>query len=734
MTIRYKLSLSIGIPLLLTYFGMLGWDYHRQRQLAMEQMRKSVLERGERIAAQLDARLNAVMHAAEATARLLGERSNLGEVPQRIVLTEQLRRMPWARSMTVVWESQDGRPADAALTVHRRGPQRRGDEATASAVGAWYAQVKASRAETWADLEPSSGVPAATGGDAFAEFTCTYAVPILSDGVFRGALAVAIPPSELRQLRGGFGGPAGGPNNFGRLGRDGPEGPPGIQGPVGGVGRFADRLRGPTTSDMTAATSRPTRDAFERGPEPRDLPPPDAVPAEPTVATVSNVVDARPEDFAIFDANGHIITAPDDRTQRATTRVTLFELADRLKQAGLSEAARAALAGKSEVVHVRGLREVIPSAAEDSQHWVAFAAVSSTGWAIVTAIPQSTMMDPMLAQIWQRAAFLFAGSGVLMVVVFLVSIRISRPIERLVGAVDRLAAGELDVVVPGARTHDEVGRLGAAFNHMTGELRGHVAALTEQAAAREKAEGELRVARQIQTDMLPRTFPPFPDRREFELHALNRPARGVAGDFYDFFFTPDGWLTLVVADVSGKGIPAALLMAVTRTVVRNLAQAGLPLDQIAERANAALLADTSASMFVTMVLCQYDPLTGRLRYVNAGHPPAIRIARVSGARRCCEVASPLLGVAGVAELGPFEQGEETLAPGESILLYTDGLIEARSPAGRLLGEAGVLSFLTARGGRSPRALCDELANHVDVFEQGQHHDDLTLLVLRRAAD
>jgi sigma-B regulation protein RsbU (phosphoserine phosphatase) len=341
-------------------------------------------------------------------------------------------------------------------------------------------------------------------------------------------------------------------------------------------------------------------------------------------------------------------------------------------------------------------------------------------------------MNPILSRIGQRAIFLAVGSLILLMVVLLVSIRISRPIEHLAGAVDRLAAGDMDAQVTGIHSRDELGRLADGFNHMTRQLKAHVAALTEQTAAREKVESELRIARQIQTDMLPKTFPPFPDRPEFELHAINLPARRVAGDFYDFFFTPGGLLTLVIADVSGKGVPAALLMAVTRTIVRNLALEGLSPQEIAQRTNTMLIADTSGDMFVTMLLCQYDPATGKMTYVNCGHPPPLRFAPSTVAKRCCDVFSPILGVDDTGEMGPFEQGEETLSPGESIFLYTDGVPDARSRDGAAFGEAGLVAAVRGIADQHPEPLCRSIAAKLDEFQAGQRQDDITLVVLQRS--
>jgi sigma-B regulation protein RsbU (phosphoserine phosphatase) len=469
----------------------------------------------------------------------------------------------------------------------------------------------------------------------------------------------------------------------------------------------------------------PPRDPPEhREPAPATDPAPDVRPRIPAA-----------EGTAILDGEGRPIFTGMPRPPAGNpSPPTVFELAEKYDKRELADAARQALAGKSGVLRVSGLNAVIPGLETAKYHWIAFAPIPSAGWILTSAISESSVMDPILDRLMMRASFLAAGMVILLAVVLLVSIRISRPIERLAGAVDRLAEGDLDARVGEGRGDDELARLARGFDHMTGQLKAHVAALTEQTAAREKVESELRIARQIQTDLLPRTFPPFPDRKEFDLHALNVPAATVAGDFYDFFFTTPDKLTLVIADVSGHGVPAALLMAVTRTIIRNLAHAGLAPAEIVERANAMLLADTSDTMFVTLFLAQYEPASGRVIYVNAGHPPPLRVAASGDVQRFGDVSSPLLAVGPPDEIGAFRQGEAQLAPGESLVLYTDGVTEAkRGGDGELLREAGLCDLLLRHAGASPDQLCRALAADVDTYQSGRRADDLTLLVLRRSA-
>jgi sigma-B regulation protein RsbU (phosphoserine phosphatase) len=704
-TIRWKLILSISIPLLVTYLGMLGWDYYRQRSAATEVMQREVLERAESTATNLDARLSGIMQWAESTATLIESRSTLTDVQQlRGVLQARLRQNPWAYSTAILMEPPGGRGMPHGFALRRGGGGPGGGRLIEIGAAArqteMYARAKSERKPFWA------GPFEDPNGDG--RRVCAYVVPITIDDQFRGIAAASIAVDELRQLRGG--GPA-------RRER--------------GAGDARGRFRGerPASQPTTA--------------ELRDSPPPSPSTAPPAQGTSASSTKDEEDDpiaalptaaakqlaeFGIFDADGRPVITPGDRSP---IQSTIFETAESVGHPEVADAARQALAGRSQVVRVEGMHLVLPNVPPDAAHWIAFAPIPATGWALVTVIPESTVMSAILSRIGQRAIFLAVGSVILLMVVLLVSIRISRPIEHLAGAVDRLAAGDMDAQVTGIRSRDELGRLADGFNHMTRQLKAHVAALTEQTAAREKVESELRIARQIQTDMLPRTFPPFPDRPEFELHAINLPARRVAGDFYDFFFTPSGLLTLVIADVSGKGVPAALLMAVTRTIVRNLAMEGLPPREIAQRTNTMLIADTSGDMFVTMLLCQYDPATGRMTYVNCGHPPPLRFASGAVPARCCNVFSPILGVDDTGEMGPFAQGEETLSPGESLFCYTDGVPDARSRDGSTLGDAGLRDAVRSIAGQHPEALCRAIAAKLDEFQGGQRQDDITLVVLRR---
>jgi sigma-B regulation protein RsbU (phosphoserine phosphatase) len=242
-------------------------------------------------------------------------------------------------------------------------------------------------------------------------------------------------------------------------------------------------------------------------------------------------------------------------------------------------------------------------------------------------------------------------------------------------------------------------------------------------------ESEVRIARHIQESLLPRTFPPFPDHPELSLFASNIPAKEVAGDFYDFFFIDEERLVLTIADVSGKGIPAALFMAVCRTLLKDVC---LEVDDPAialARVNRALCQDNDACMFVTLYLAYYEVATGRLTFANAGHEEALLLDPSGSAKPFGRMGDIALGV--VCDQS-YRRGEVRLARGETLFLYTDGVHEAFSPAAEPYGRKRLGRLLSKAHHLPVEELAGAVLTDLATFQQDRQHDDITLLVLRRA--
>jgi sigma-B regulation protein RsbU (phosphoserine phosphatase) len=420
--------------------------------------------------------------------------------------------------------------------------------------------------------------------------------------------------------------------------------------------------------------------------------------------------------FIVTARNGDVIAARSNRIHRGQNVVAMAEALRREDLRGLVVRFQT---GETGALMAPALEGSIPMA-------YFFAPVHSTGWSFVGAMPQEVLVGHLLAEAGKRSLGVLMLTLGMLALVMLVAWRLTSPIRDLAQRVTQLGEGRLDVPPLTVRGTDELADLGRSFNAMTGRLKEHVEALRVETRAREAVESELRVAREIQVSLLPTEFPGS-DR--FEIFALNAPARHVAGDFFDVFSAPGGELTLVVADVSGKGVPAAMFMAVTRTLLRDLAGEGLPLSEILSQANRRLLNDNRNSMFVTLFLGRFDPASGRLRYANAGHPPPLLIR--AGACVAERFGEPTGTVLGALADQSFEEREGRLGSGDLLVVYTDGVPEARAPGREFYGEERMVSMLTDGPEPDVRGLCERLAADVSRFQEGVLADDVTLLALRR---
>ena len=256
----------------------------------------------------------------------------------------------------------------------------------------------------------------------------------------------------------------------------------------------------------------------------------------------------------------------------------------------------------------------------------------------------------------------------------------------------------------------------------TEQLKSAMAREQEVAQERERIEQELRVARMIQHTLLPKALPE-PERYKIAVHY--QPAREVGGDFYDLLQLPDGRLGLIVGDVSGKGVPAAIVMAITRTMLRSAYHLGSP-GEILKKVNDDLFPDIPPNVFVTCLAALLDSKTGRLQYANAGHdPPFVRHAGGVGKLRA--TGMPLGLMAGMT----YEQKEITLQPEENVLLYSDGLAEAHSQHHEMFGFPRIEKFVGAHA--EGAKLIDSLLAELERFtgQDWEQEDDITLLTIQR---
>lgn len=256
--------------------------------------------------------------------------------------------------------------------------------------------------------------------------------------------------------------------------------------------------------------------------------------------------------------------------------------------------------------------------------------------------------------------------------------------------------------------------------------------LEKQAAdssARQRIETELNVATRIQADMLPRIFPAFPERREFDIYASMAPAKEVGGDFYDFFLVDNDHLAMVIADVSGKGVPAALFMVITKTLLKNAVQTGASPKEALEKVNNQLCENNESEMFVTVWLGIYEISTGKLTAANAGHEyPAIR--RSGGQFELWKDRHGFV-LAGI-ENARYQEYELEIGVGDTLFVYTDGVAEATDASNTLYGTGRMMAALNQNCELDPEKLLHQVKTDIDRFVgSAPQFDDITMLAFQR---
>jgi sigma-B regulation protein RsbU (phosphoserine phosphatase) len=276
-------------------------------------------------------------------------------------------------------------------------------------------------------------------------------------------------------------------------------------------------------------------------------------------------------------------------------------------------------------------------------------------------------------------------------------------------------------------SRDEIGELARALSFMDETLRARVRELVDTTGKRERMEGELHAATRIQMGFLPDPMPSAESRGRFRLAAELIPAREVGGDLYDFFMVDGNRLCVVIGDVSGKGVPAALFMSMTMILLRSGAEAGGDPEEILSRINRNLARNNANVMFVTLFVAVADLRTGELRYANGGHNPP-HIVSGSGIRRIEDAAGPIVGV---FEDAVFCGGKIVMEPGETLFLHTDGVNEAMNAACEEFGNAALEATLAASGGGSPGEMMRRMREAVAAHVAGAPaSDDVAMLCLR----
>ncbi len=441
----------------------------------------------------------------------------------------------------------------------------------------------------------------------------------------------------------------------------------------------------------------------------------------------------------IINQDGQVIFSPKDEGELMVSTDTETDLRD-TDNIALGGIVRSVLAGSSGITTLE---------MDGGSYYIAYAPMSTVGWGFLTVLGEEEVLAPtnnLLAQMDIHAQETVASmeqtihvSLVMMEVIlvffcllvallaFLLSSHIVKPIQLLTESVGKLDGDNLDFTwdVNNANRSDETTVLAGAFLDMTKKMKEYIVNITEITAEKERIGAELNVATKIQADMLPKIFPAFPGRSEFDVYAQMDPAKEVGGDFYDFFMVDDDHLAIVIADVSSKGVPAALFMVIAKTLIKNHAMNRESLSDVFYKVNNQLCEGNEEGMFVTAWLGMLTVSTGSFEYVNAGHNPQLLMNNEEYEWIHAKPGFVLAGMEGI----PYVSDTIQLKHGSRIFLYTDGVTEAQNMDHQLFGEDRLMDSLGRNGRLELPKMLAAVRSDIDAFVgEAEQFDDITMLV------
>ncbi|MCL2062779.1 MAG: SpoIIE family protein phosphatase [Candidatus Cloacimonetes bacterium] len=377
--------------------------------------------------------------------------------------------------------------------------------------------------------------------------------------------------------------------------------------------------------------------------------------------------------------------------------------------------------------------------------YVAFERVMKNQWRLIVYSP----LDEIFFESDNRnKIFTYLLSFIVVLILFLVYLTITKiiylPIKKLTSSVNQISLNHLDVTTD-SYSKDEIGNLAKAFNKMTAELQKSIDAYTKEHTEKEKICSELRIAAEIQSSMLPYTFPPYPERTEFDIHAIMHPAKEVGGDLYDFFFVDDNTLAIVIADVAGKSIPAALFMVITKILIKHNATPEKSLKEVLEAVNQTLCENNDTGMFVTCFIGYFNLVNYKFIYVNTGHNPPLLSIKKNDLYFDFLKTKPCT-ILGWKKNAIFTEEEIILNHGDILFLYTDGVTEAMNSEGEMFTEKrlqnilnhAVVNYFSLCEDENdkhhycqPMKLLSLVKQEIDDFTTGtEQADDITMLIMK----
>ena len=362
---------------------------------------------------------------------------------------------------------------------------------------------------------------------------------------------------------------------------------------------------------------------------------------------------------------------------------------------------------------------------QKGKEWVYYAPVASTGLILGIVLPESELFASLNKISLISIILAVIGSILLIIIMLLISRRITGPIKEVTKLTQEIANGNFEKRIILKKTKDEIYYLSRSINRMQESIQNYISDLKEATIKEERVESELTIAKSIQMSMLPHALEQNP---YISIAAMLKPAKAVGGDFYDFFYIAEDQLCFVMADVSGKGVPAAMFMSVTMSYIRAYSSKQLP-SKIVKRVNNTIAKNNDANMFVTLFLGILDVKSGEFTYVNAGHTSPYIVTTVGEVSVLKSSNNPVVGAFEGLEYDDYTM---TLKKDEKLFLYTDGVTEAFSEDDEQFGEKRLEEILSHSKHILSEICVERVKNAITEFAgECEQSDDITMLVIEK---